>query len=244
MDPVIKIGVTLCVCSPFSRRVVGHLTDAGQAVHQSGHSAHRHIVDLTRLLRRGRYLSGSSGDGRCQIGLLEEGRFDADLRLRTAYGVEKSYALDPVLYIRQEPLEPAAGGDRTLLLAEVEGDWRAAAKWYRRYNLEVRKLPTIAERVRTEPNLAYSTRSLTIRCRMAVKPLPTQILVQRPENEPAPRVFLTFDNVREIAEEFARQGSGRRSSASSDGTMADTTAPFRSCSRWQTGAEVRMICAG
>lgn len=217
-DGKYKLGsITIC-CSAF------HGTEgdggtfmtpyaSGYLTHTHGHRPAEHLLAVFNERKwqvswGNMPLYGFFRDGRCRIGLLEEGRFDADLRLRTAYGAEKSYALDPVLYIRQEPLEPAAGGDRTLLLAEVEGDWRAAAKWYRRYNLEVRKLPTIAERVRTEPDLAYSTRSLTIRCRMAVKPLPTQILEQRPENEPAPRVFLTFDNVREIAEEFARQGVG------------------------------------
>lgn len=147
-------------------------------------------------------------DGLCRIGLIEGGKLDADLRLRTARGEQKSYSLDPVFNIRHDVNEPKLDEDMTILFAEVPGNWKEAAKWYREYNRNVRKLKTIAGRVQEEPDLEYSTKSLTVRCRIAVKPLPAQILEQRPENEPKPRVFLTYDNVKTIAEEFHKQGVG------------------------------------
>lgn len=153
-------------------------------------------------------LYGFFQDGHCRIGLIEGGKLDADLRLRTAWGETKEYSLDAVFNIRQDANQSALDEDMSILFAEFPGNWKKAAQWYRKYNLEVRKLRTIAERVATEPDLEYSTKSLTVRCRMAVKPLPAQILEQRPENEPKPRVFLTYDNIREIAEEFRRQGVG------------------------------------
>ncbi len=147
-------------------------------------------------------------NGRARIGLIDGGKLDTDLRLRTAWGSDKSYSLAPVFTIRHSQDEPAIAENMTVLFAEFNGSWKEVAKWYRKYNLEVRKLKTIAERTADEPDLEYSTKSLTVRCRMAVKPLPTQILEQRPENEPKPRVFLTYDQVGKIVEEFKRQGVG------------------------------------
>ncbi len=153
-------------------------------------------------------LYGCFRGGVCRIGLIDGGQFDADLRLRTAWGEKKSYSLDPVFNIRHDKNEPALDEDMSILFTEVSGTWKEAAKWYRKYNLEVRKLKPIAERVKDEPDLEYSTKSLTVRCRMSVKPLPAQILEQRPENEPKPRVFLTYSQVKKIAGEFRKQGVG------------------------------------
>lgn len=153
-------------------------------------------------------LYGFFRDSHCWIGLIEGGKLDADLRLRTAWGGQKIYSLDPIFNIRHSMNELPLDENITILFAELSGSWKEAAKWYRKYNLEVRKLKPIAERITDEPDLEYSTKSLTVRCRMAVKPLPTQILEQRPENEPKPRVFLTYDNVKKIAEEFRKQEVG------------------------------------
>ncbi len=153
-------------------------------------------------------LFGFFRNDHCRIGLIEGGKLDADLRLRTAWGKQKIYSLDPVFNIRETWAEPALDEDMTVLFTEFPGNWKEAAKWYRQYNLDIRKLKSIAERIKDEPDLEYSTKSLTVRCRMAVKPLPVQILEQRPENEPKPRVFLTYDNVKTIAEEFRKQGLG------------------------------------
>ena len=145
--------------------------------------------------------------GAC-MGLIEGGKLDAGLRLRTAWGSRQSYSLDAVFNIREKAVDDALDEDMTILFTQISGDWKDAAKWYRKYNREVRKLRTIAERCGSEPDLDYSSRALTVRCRLAVKPLPTQILEQTPENEPVPRVFLTYENIRTIAEEFHRQGVG------------------------------------
>lgn len=153
-------------------------------------------------------LFGLSDGKQFRIGLLDEGKFDCGLRLRTAWGNDRMYSVDPAFQLRERSGEKRLDEDLSVLFTMVDGDWKQAAKWYRKYNLEVRGLKPIAERVKNEPDLDYSAKALTVRCRMAVKPLPAKILEQRPENEPEPRVFLTCDNVRTIAEEFRKQNVG------------------------------------
>lgn len=186
---------------------------SGYLCRTSGHDCREH--DLPLFNERKWHLSWGNmplyaffRDGSAVLGLIEGGKLDADLRLRTAWGRGKTYSLDAVFCIRETRWESALDEDMTILFVSLKGMWKDAAKWYRNYNLKVRKLRTIAERCPKEPDLEYSTKSLTVRCRLAVKPLPARILEQTPENEPEPRVFMTYENIREIAEEFRRQGVG------------------------------------
>ncbi len=64
------------------------------------------------------------------------------------------------------------------------------------------------ERAEKSPELDYSARALEVRVRMGVKPVPCPVLEQTLETEPAIRVFLTFSRVRDIFQEFHRQGIG------------------------------------
>src|SRR5690606_13505117 len=47
---------------------------------------------------------------------------------------------------------------------------------------------------------------MEVRLRLAVKPVPHSIVEQTPDNEPPVRVFLTFEQVRTIVDEFQSQG--------------------------------------
>lgn len=153
-------------------------------------------------------LFGLSDETTFHLGLIESGQFDCDLRLRTAWGEKRQYSISPVFLLREKAGEKLLPDDLSILFIDVEGNWKQAAHWYRNYNLQKRKLRTLAERVSHDPALDYSLSALTVRCRMSVKPLPAKILEQTPETAPKPNLFLKFDDVRTIAEEFKRQQVG------------------------------------
>ena len=82
------------------------------------------------------------------------------------------------------------------------------AKRYRGLNLTRRGLKPLRERAKDNPALDYSSRALEIRLRLGVKPVPCPVAEQTPDTEPEMRVFMTFDNARELFEECRRQGVG------------------------------------
>lgn len=150
------------------------------------------------------YFSG----GRASLAIIEGGKFETDLRLRTNWGRNHEYRLDPVISLREIPDEALLNENITICFATIPGDWKAIAHFYRSYNLTVRKLPRLVDKIENNPAIAYSIGALTVRCRMCVKPLPPKIYEQRPENEPTPRIFMKFNDVTTIAREFRRQNVG------------------------------------
>ena len=151
---------------------------------------------------------GQYANGTARAAIIEGGKFDAQLRIRTCWGQEKRYTIDAVFFIRDFADEKAMDEDLTVIYGEMQGDYRAVAKYYREYALQTRKLPKLEEKSKGNPNLDYSARAMTVRCRMAVKPLPCKIPEQTPETEPPVKVFMKFADIRKIADEFARQKVG------------------------------------
>ncbi len=151
---------------------------------------------------------GQFANGKAQMAIIEGAKFDVQLRVRTSWGEGKSYAVDAVFMIRDFADDAPLDEDITVAYEAFKGDWRAIAKAYRTFIKEVRRIPSLAEKSKDNPDLDYSARAITVRCRMGVKPLPCKIPEQTPENEPPIKVFLTFAQIREIADEFAKQKVG------------------------------------
>lgn len=150
---------------------------------------------------------GQYAGGQAQATIIEGGKFDAQLRVRTNWGTDGLYIIDAVFAVRDFVADELLNEDLTMFLGKFAGDYRAIAEFYREYNLNVRNLPTLTEKATNNPDLDYSSRAMTIRCRMSVKPLPWQP-EQTPENEPPVKVYMTFADIRTIADEFARQEVG------------------------------------
>lgn len=151
---------------------------------------------------------GQYADNVARSVIIEGGKFDAQLRIRTCWGSKQLYTIDGVFSIRDFADDMPLDEDISIILSEMAGDYRALAKYYRKYALETRKLPTLAKKAEDNPDLDYSSRAMTVRCRMAVKPLPCTVPEQTPETEPPVKVFMSFADIRTIANEFARQNVG------------------------------------
>ena len=151
---------------------------------------------------------GAFARGRVRAGICEDGRFEGWLRVRTNWGDDHEYRIDPGFDLRESPKDQPLDEDLSVRFAEFAGDWRELARFYRRYNTVVRNLPTLREKMESNPDLAWSARALTIRFRMCVKPLPVQVLEQTPETQPEPRRFLSFRDVTAIADALRRHGVG------------------------------------
>ena len=140
---------------------------------------------------------------------LEDGKFDCELRLRTNFGEKREYRVDPVFLLREWTYENRLESDISLVCGKFPcSGVNEIAKWYREYNLNIRKLPTLAEKARNNPGLAYSARAITVRCRMAVKKLPCTVYEQTPETEPPIRVYMRYPDVSNIARKYAELGVG------------------------------------
>ena len=151
---------------------------------------------------------GAFANGRVRAGVCEEGRFEGWLRVRTNWGDAHEYRIDPGFDLRETPKERLMNENISVYFSEFDGDWRALALFYRQYNIAVRKLPLLKEKMKGNPDLTYAARALTVRFRMCVKPLPAQVLEQTPETQPKPHLYLSFRDVANIADSFRRHGVG------------------------------------
>ena len=149
---------------------------------------------------------GSYAADKARSLIMEGGKFDAKLRLRTNWGNEHLYSIDAAFFIRDFADDVPSDEDISVELHWCSGDYRSLAKYYREYVIRTRNLPTLEQKSIGNPDLDYNSQALTVRCRMGVKPLPCTITEQTPETEPPVKVFMTFADIRRIAAEFHRQG--------------------------------------
>jgi len=91
-------------------------------------------------------------------------------------------------------------------LAGDEADYSGIARCYRRYQLGRGAAIPLAEKVKTNPALAYAVTNMEVRIRQAWKPVPTPEPEQVTRNEPPVKPVVTFDRVKEIVDECLRQG--------------------------------------
>ncbi|MDD5602631.1 MAG: DUF5696 domain-containing protein [Eubacteriales bacterium] len=151
----------------------------------------------------------SKGEKTALVSVIEGGTFDASLLLKTNW--DGVYSIDAVFAVRDyrdEPASPEDIGFSCKLLSGGEAAWDGVGRYYRRYNREVKKLPTLKEKMKGNPTLEYAAKALCLRCRMGVKTVPPEILEQTPDNLPPLKVYMTFENVREIIRELKTQGVG------------------------------------
>ena len=142
-------------------------------------------------------------------GIITGGQFDAKVRVNTNSCGKGIYSIEPIFVLRSFVQGKRLEDDINVqyhFLAKEQADWMGIAKTYKNYNTVYRNILPLKERVKSSPELAYSAQALEVRIRMGVKPVPTPVVEQTPENEPAVRVFLTFKQLRDIFDEFHRQG--------------------------------------
>lgn len=141
--------------------------------------------------------------------VLEGGKYDCELRLRTAFGSEKEYRIDPVYLVREWPKDGIQMQEISLFTVKTtSGELSALAAAFRQYNKEERKLPSLLDKCKNNPALAYSMKAMTVRFRMAVKKLPCLVFEQTPETEPEPEAFMKFKDVEKIAGVYRKNGIG------------------------------------
>lgn len=141
--------------------------------------------------------------------VLEGGKFDCELRLRTAFGPEKEYRIDPVYLVREWVKDDIQMQDISLFIIKTDsGKLADLANAFRSYNQLERKLPSLLDKCVGNPDLAYSMKALTVRCRLAVKELPCKVLEQTPETEPPIRVYMNCKEVENIARSYRENGIG------------------------------------
>ena len=146
--------------------------------------------------------------GGCCV-VLEEGKYDCVLRLRTAFGSGREYRIDPVYLVREWPDDNPQMREISLCVVKTASCGLAAlAAAIRRYNRIERKLPTLLEKCKDNPALAYSMKALTVRLRMAVKELPCVVYEQTPETEPEPKALMTYRDVENIVAAYRKNGIG------------------------------------
>ena len=154
-------------------------------------------------------LYGWQNNDGCTGVVLEGGKFDCELRLRTNWGDAHEYRIDPLYLIREWPGDAIQPGDISLFLGHVpERKYTALAAWFRKYNRDVRQLPSLQEKCKDNPALAYSMKAITVRCRMAVKQLPCVVYEQKPDTQPPVHVYMNYEKVEAIAKRYAEVGVG------------------------------------
>ncbi|MBM3858729.1 MAG: hypothetical protein FJ395_03660 [Verrucomicrobia bacterium] len=145
-------------------------------------------------------------------GIITSGQFDARVCVSANWGPQRQYAIDPVFTLRSFREETRLPDDVTVeyhFLPKTEANWLGIGKRYRQYNFARRGLQPLRTRAAKSPALAYSAGALEVRIRLGVKPVPHEIKEQTPATEPPMRVFCDFARVRDILDEFHRQGIAR-----------------------------------
>jgi hypothetical protein len=154
-------------------------------------------------------LFGMIRGGSGVAGIVTSGQYDARFCVSTNWGPQRQYAIDPAFTLRSFPQEDSLADDLTVeyhFLPAAEASWLGVGKRYRQYNVTRRGIRPLRERATASPGLAYSAQALQVRIRLGVKPVPYEITEQTPETEPPMQVFCTFAQVRDIVDEFHRQG--------------------------------------
>ena len=94
-------------------------------------------------------------------------------------------------------------------LFELEGkdaNYSGMARCYRNYQIARGACQPLKERIKNNPVLENSTRSIMVRMRMGWKPAPCTVLEQTDENEPPLHVAITFDRAAEILKRCREKG--------------------------------------
>ena len=89
-----------------------------------------------------------------------------------------------------------------------DADYSGIARCYRKYQLTCGAAVPLAEKIKSNPALAYAVTNIEVRIRQAWKPAPSPVMEQVTRNEPPVKAVVTFERVKEIVDESVRQGVG------------------------------------
>lgn len=138
--------------------------------------------------------------------VVTDGRYDLTLKIRRNFGEQKEYAVGAVFAIRDKIGDAPLSGRIRMEYFRFSGSWVAAARHYRERMTQYLKVPTLHEKCKTNPVLSHSAHSLSLRFRMGVRPVPETDADPDQPNNASIRVYMTFADVRLVADECFRQG--------------------------------------
>ena len=138
-------------------------------------------------------------DGKGVLAVVSGMSLEYELIVRLHNG---TYHLTPRFQCEGEPDEAI----ELKLLPLDEPTYSAAARAYRRYQLERGACLPLRERAVRYPAAGEAALGPMVRLRLAWKPVPSPVPEQTLENEPPLHVAITFDRVCEIIERFHRRG--------------------------------------
>ena len=140
--------------------------------------------------------------------IVDDGRYDMQFRLRTAWGDEKRYSVAGTFFLRDDVADDLLKDNITLHFYDLPGGLPAIAGCYRDFLCGRNNIRLLAERAENEPLIEYCSRAIVMRMRLACKEMPSPILEQTPDHQPKLNVYMTFDHAREVLQECARQNVG------------------------------------
>lgn len=85
-------------------------------------------------------------------------------------------------------------------------DYSGMARLYRKYQLDRGACVPLKVRAKENPYLEYAAKAINVRIRLGMKPVPTPVMEQTPENEPEMVVSCDFDRMKALIDEFKKQG--------------------------------------
>ncbi len=119
------------------------------------------------------------------------------------------YIIYPRFYVSYDKLGCAPYEDIVVdfyFLPKEDCDYSAMGRIYRKYQLDRNEVIPLKERVKNNPELAYTVDSIFIRVKHGVKHNKKRIADQTPENEPPVSVSITFDKFKEIMRQLKESG--------------------------------------
>ncbi len=140
---------------------------------------------------------------------LDGGRFDCALRVRLNCGEERRYGVDAVFQLRDFMDDAILDEDVSIHYEALDsGSYVDLAKAYRRFVMARGRIPTLAEKAEGNPALRYSAKAITMRCRLAAKPMPCKVWEQTKETQPPVRKFMSFEDMAKLIEACAKAKAG------------------------------------
>ena len=139
---------------------------------------------------------GFKKGGSAVFAVVTGGTFDFRLRIAVKSGK----------YTLQIIFTPAGEEPEIELLPAPRTDCAGMADAYRNYQLRRGACRTLRERCADNPVLTETVKSVSIRIRMAWKPVPPDVLEQTPETAPKPHVAVDFDRACRILDACHERG--------------------------------------
>lgn len=145
---------------------------------------------------------GSLINGECYLLIVTGMRHDFDTVVTVKNGIYNVY---PRFSLKCDaPYE-----DFKIEIHRINGadkSYSTMARLYRSYQLSHGKCIPLKERIKENESLKYASNAMNVRVRLGMKPLPAPVMEQTVENEPEMVVSCTFDRMKQLIDEFLKQG--------------------------------------